>query len=143
MRKVGKDPMRYVRHPCQTYITLGSFLSVRHTYLPSPLFITLPHRSRLYINSRSRLVINHLGQLISRIPHIGIILHNYSLIYRHSCLMITTYHALYDFMILDFRSGLFLSFRCPTIIPVSPSRAHLFYSLSDHSFESADPLYLT
>jgi len=121
---------------------LGSFLLVRHAYLPSPLFITLPHRSRLYINPRSRLVINHLDQLISRIPHISIILHHYSLIYHHSCSMIMTYYAFYDFMILDFRSELFLSLRCPTIVLVSPSRAHLFYSFSDRSFESTDPLYL-
>jgi len=120
---------------------LGSFPSDRYAYLPLPPFIIIPHRSRLCINSHSRLVFIHLDQLISRIPPLLHHLFYHSSLSLHSCFMLTIYHTFHDLMTQNSYLGLFLSFRCPTIVSVSPSRAHLSYSFSDRSFKSSDPLY--
>jgi len=115
--------------------------SVRHTYLPSFLPSTstplkaVCHPS-LKANDRP------LGQHYSRIP--PSLHHLVSSFVILSSFLSYDYDLsrLHDLMTQDSYLGLFLSFRCPTSIPVSPSQGASFLFISRPLILSADPLEL-
>ena len=98
--------------------------SVRHTYLSSFLPSTSTPLEAVY-HPLPEASDRPLGQLYSRIPPslhhliLSFVIPSSFLSYDHDL------SRLNDLMILDSYLELFPSSRCPTFVPVSPSRAHL------------------
>jgi len=133
--------MRYVRHPCQAHICLGPILR-SDIPISHHSFHQHQRRSRLCLIPHLRLVTAHLVSTIVGFHLRCIILSYHPSFLLHSCLMITTYHAFYELMIPNSYLGLFLSSRCPTLVPVSPSWGASFLFISRPLILSADPLEL-
>ena len=137
--KTWKDPMRYVRHLCQTYICLGpnlrSDIPISHHSSPSTSIpFEAVHHPSLEASDRP------LGQHYSRIPP--------SLHHPVSSFVILSSFLSHDYdlsrfhdpMTQDSYLGLFLSSRCPTFVPVSPSKGASFLFTSRPLILSTDPL---